>query len=392
MARTKLISILGVAALVAAQVVDRTVLLQSPPDACSTPAVLDARTNIWKEYTLHTDPYYRIKVEKAVEAIQDVELRDKASKVADVGTFMTTVDDIQDLADIANTVPCTDIIGLVLDNLPYKGQAPEGLAFNQTIVQYQASYIDSIVETIRSSSNTSFAVIVEPRAFLAYFNDTTNIDLAKSYRENIPYALKALNLPNVITYLDVGNSNSMDWDRQRNVAAKEIIDIYQAAGSPSQFRGFATNVANFNSWDLLPGEFVPADDSRYTRPQNEQQFIRILSDALNKNRMLPQAVHAIMDTSRNGVSGLRESWDDWCNVNGAGFGIRPTAQTGDERLDAFLWVKQPGESDGTSDPTGPGYDSSCGKEDALKHAPTGGSWYQAYFEMLIHNSNLSLRM
>lgn len=92
-------------------------------------------------------------------------------------------------------------------------------------------------------------MIVEPRAFPGYFNDTSaGDDLPKSYRENVPYALKALNLPNVVTYIDVGNSNSMDWDLQRDVAAKEILNTFEAAGSPSQFRGFATNVANYNAW------------------------------------------------------------------------------------------------------------------------------------------------
>lgn len=28
--------------------------------------------------------------------------------------------------------------------------------------------------------------------------------------------------------------------------------------------------------------------------------------------------HAIVDTGRNGVTGLRKEWGDWCNVNGAG--------------------------------------------------------------------------
>lgn len=245
-----------------------------------------------------------------------------------------------------------------------------------------------IAEIIRSSSNTAFAVIIEPRAFPGYFNDTdVGDDLAKSYRENVPYTLKVLNLPNVVTYIDVGNSNSMDWDRQRDVAAKEIVDIFETAGSPSQFRGFATNVANHNAWDLLPGEFVPADDSRYIRPQNEQQFVRILSDALQKNGLPSRATHGIMDTSRNGVSGLRWSWDDWCNVDGAGLGPGSTSQTGDEGLDAFVWVAHPGESDGSSDPSGPGYNAFCGRDDALKPSPAPGQWYQVYFEMLVQNAD-----
>ncbi|KAK6949046.1 hypothetical protein Daesc_009119 [Daldinia eschscholtzii] len=368
-------------------------LPQSAPRSCLTQPVLDAAANVWKSHKLHVDPHYQSEVKKAVESIADAELRDKASKVADVGTFiwLKTEDDLRDLGTIASTVPCDEIAGLVLDNLPYKTSATPGAGFNKETSTEYRNYVDLLAKVINSSPNTSFAVIVEPQAFPNYFNDTGASDeLAKSYRENVPYVLKTLNLPNAITYLDAGNSNSMDWELHRNVAAKEIIDVYEAAGGPSRFRGFATNVANFNSWDLLPGEFVTGDDSRYIRPQNEQHFVRILSDALQKNGLPARATHAIMDTSRSGVPGLRYSWDDWCNINDAGFGVRPTSQTGDETLDAFVWVKHPGESDGTSDSSEPGYDEICGKDDALKPSPGLGLWHQAYFEMLVRNADPSL--
>ncbi|KAI0105872.1 glycoside hydrolase family 6 protein [Daldinia grandis] len=376
-----------------AQEGDARAVLRAPGNSCSIPATLDSGTNVWKNHKLHVDPYYRNEVEKAAGAIEDVELRDKAWRVADVGTFiwLNTDDDIKRLSTVASAVPCDEILGLVLNNLPYKESNSKGVGLDQTTTAEYQSYIDLIAEVIQTSPNTSFAIVVEPRAFPNYFNNTSASDeLAKSYRENIPYALKMLNLPNAIAYLDVGNSNSMDWDLKRNLAAKEILNIYKAAGSPSQFRGFATNVANFNSWDLLPGEFVCADDSRYIRPQNEQQFVGILSDALQKNGLPASATHAIMDSSRSGVFGLRYSWDDWCNINGAGFGIQPTAQTGDERLDAFVWVKHPGESDGASDPAESGYDAFCEKDNAVKPSPSLGLWHQEYFEMLVLNADPSL--
>ncbi|KAF2810958.1 glycoside hydrolase family 6 protein, partial [Mytilinidion resinicola] len=76
---------------------------------------------------------------------------------------------------------------------------------------------------------------------------------------------------------------------------------------------------------------------------------------------------AIVDTGRNGVTGLRLEWNDWCNVNGAGFGPG-------------------GESDGTSDSSATRYDSSCGKADSFKPSPEAGAWNQAYFEMLLRNA------
>jgi len=69
-----------------------------------------------------------------------------------------------------------------------------------------------------------------------------------------------------------------------------------------------------------------------------------------------------------------------------GFGVRPTADTGDDLVDAFVWSKPGGESDGTSDSSATRYDSFCGKDDAYKPAPEAGTWNQAYFEDLIKNA------
>jgi cellulose 1,4-beta-cellobiosidase len=99
--------------------------------------------------------------------------------------------------------------------------------------------------------------------------------------------------------------------------------------------------------------------------------------------------HAIVDTGRNAVQGLREEWGNWCNVDGAGFGTRPTADTGLELADAFVWVKPGGESDGTSDSSAVRYDSFCGKSDAYQPSPEAGAWHQDYFEMLIQNAKPS---
>ena len=78
----------------------------------------------------------------------------------------------------------------------------------------------------------------------------------------------------------------------------------------------------------------------------------------------------IIDTSRNGHGpldgaqycrrALRPAGErhrephrgNWCNPPGAGLGLRPTANTGVALLDAYLWVKTPGESDGSCDIAG----------------------------------------
>jgi endoglucanase len=82
------------------------------------------------------------------------------------------------------------------------------------------------------------------------------------------------------------------------------------------------------------------------------------------------SAHFVIDTSRNGqgpfnaapyaaapynqptnvISGLQAG--NWCNPLGAGAGLRPTSKTGQPLLDAYLWIKIPGQSDGSCDIAG----------------------------------------
>jgi endoglucanase len=65
--------------------------------------------------------------------------------------------------------------------------------------------------------------------------------------------------------------------------------------------------------------------------------------------------HFVVDTSRNGQGpwqfrptyGDAGTAQDWCNPPGRGLGVRPTANTGVPLVDAYLWIKSPGESDGS---------------------------------------------
>lgn len=142
--------------------------------------------------------------------------------------------------------------------------------------------------------------------------------------------------------------------------AEGIAKVYKAAGSPKQVFGFATNVAGWNAWSASPGEFAGASDAKYNKCQDEKRYVEAFAPLL-KTAGMPN--HAIVDTGRNAVQGLRAQWGDWCNVNGAGFGVRPTSSTGNTLVDAFVWGKPGGESDGVSDPSADRYDSFCGHDD-----------------------------
>ena len=54
--------------------------------ACQ-PVKLDAKANVWKNYSLHINPFYHQLVIDAAERVKDENLKKKALKVADVGSF-----------------------------------------------------------------------------------------------------------------------------------------------------------------------------------------------------------------------------------------------------------------------------------------------------------------
>ncbi|GAA4982116.1 hypothetical protein GCM10023225_22590 [Kineococcus glutinatus] len=56
-----------------------------------------------------------------------------------------------------------------------------------------------------------------------------------------------------------------------------------------------------------------------------------------------------MDTSRNGAGATSKSEDAlaWCNPPTARVGTTPTTSTDSTHCAAYLWVKEPGTSDGS---------------------------------------------
>ncbi|MDB4879198.1 MAG: hypothetical protein JWL60_644 [Gemmatimonadetes bacterium] len=109
-------------------------------------------------------------------------------------------------------------------------------------------------------------------------------------------------------YVDAGNARWVKAD---------VMAVRLRSVAVDRADGFALNVSNF----------VPT-------PESVRYGERIAAQTGNK--------HFIIDTSRNGVGGNGE----WCNPRGQALGAFPTTQTGSPLVDAFLWVKAPGQSDG----------------------------------------------
>ncbi|MGW4234519.1 glycoside hydrolase family 6 protein [Streptomyces sp. NPDC004980] len=120
--------------------------------------------------------------------------------------------------------------------------------------------------------------------------------------------------PRAKVYFDGGHSG---WH-----AATEQAAALRAAGAATGGDGIFTNVSNFHG---------TADEAAYAR--------RVLA-ALGG----PPGLGAVIDTSRNGNGAPQAG--RWCDPTGRALGRAPTTDTGLAGIDAYLWVKLPGESDG----------------------------------------------
>ncbi|KAI1767896.1 carbohydrate-binding module family 1 [Hypoxylon sp. FL1150] len=251
------------------------------------------------------------------------------------------------------------------------------------VAKYKA-YIDAIADLANTYSDVRLLLVIEPDSLA---NLVTNMNVAKcsnaqsAYLECTSYALKTLNLPNVAMYLDAGHAGWLGWPANLSPAAKLFAQVYTDAGSPAALRGLATNVANYNAWQV-------SSCPSYTQGNancDESSYVTALAPLLSAAGW---DAHFITDTGRSGKQPTgQKQWGDWCNAVGTGFGTRPTAETGSDVLDAFVWVKPGGECDGTSNTTATRYDYHCGLSDALQPAPEAGSWFEAYFEQLYNNAN-----
>lgn len=193
---------------------------------------------------------------------------------------------------------------------------------------YQA-WISSFAAGIGSHSAI---VILEPDA-TAQITCLSSADQSTRYQllQGAISTLKAN--PNTKVYLDAGNPSWVD--------ANDMAQRLNSAGI-SKADGFSLNVSNF-----------------YSTSQNITYGQQVSALVGNK--------HFVIDTGRNG-NGTDSG--QWCNPSGMALGNTPTSNTGNALVDYFLWIKVPGESDG-----------SC------NGGPAAGVWWPAYAETLATNAS-----
>jgi endoglucanase len=226
--------------------------------------------------------------------------------------------------DVAAAVSTTAAVGsvpvFVAYNIPQRDCG--GLSGSNTLTV--DGYRTWIAEFARGLGSSPAVVILEPDA-LAAMNCLSSADQATRV-ELIKYALGELKANGrVKVYLDAGHAR---WQSPATMATRLLSAGIESAA------GFVLNVSNF----ISDGDNV--------------QFGTQLS-------ALVGGKHFIIDSGRNGLGPTADL--QWCNPEGRAIGRRPTTATGNSLVDAYLWIKTPGESDG-----------------ACNGHPASGTWMPEY--------------
>jgi endoglucanase len=282
---------------------------------------------------------------------------------------------------------------LVLYNIPGRDCGSYSAGGAENTANYEA-WIDAVAAAIGSEKAV---ILLEPDALAnlpsdcGYDPTQVNIPQATADRyTQINYAVTKLETgPQTLVYLDAGNSH---WQAVPNIAQRLVTAGIQQA------QGFFTNVSNFNrnvyeshydtwvsnciafgmdaeqgGWRL--GNYSYCASQYYSPlgavdPNNIATWV--YTDQWYQQNMgtAVPTTHFVIDTSRNGQGPLDASVyastpysqpsavvqtltnGSWCNPPGRGLGTHPTANTKIPLLDAYLWVKTPGQSDGTCDSAG----------------------------------------
>jgi endoglucanase len=140
-----------------------------------------------------------------------------------------------------------------------------------------------------------------------------------------------------------------------------FVDVsnYETTGDNTQFGTWVSDCITAAtagaSWaaghfDWCPSQYDPSQN--YALNYSPDYAATVTASLANMLGGATATTHFVIDTSRNGQGPWHPTatYPDpqtWCNPPGRGLGVVPTASTGVPLLDAYLWVKTPGESDGS---------------------------------------------
>ncbi|MEU8625502.1 glycoside hydrolase family 6 protein [Streptomyces sp. NPDC048669] len=342
-----------------------------------------------------------------------------------------------------------DLFQVVIYDLP--GRDCAALASNgelgpTELDRYKDDYIDPISEILADPAyaNLRIVTIIEPDSLP---NLVTNAGGSEgstdacavmkangNYEKGVGYALHTLGaIPNVYNYVDAAHHGWLGWDSNFVPAAQEFKKAATSEGATvADVTGFIVNTANYSALkepNFKVTDTVNGTDVRQSKWVDWNYYVDELSFAQAlRTELVSQGfasdIGMLIDTARNGWGGSdrpagpgpqtsvdayidggrvdrRIHAGNWCNQTGAGIGERPTTAP-EPGIDAYVWAKPPGESDGNSAPVdndeGKGFDRMCdptytgnGRNGnsltgALPNSPLAGHWFSAQFQELIRNA------
>lgn len=239
-------------------------------------------------------------------------IRDRIAAVPQARWFTTTntstvraqVDGFVGAAAAAGKIPI-----MVVYNVPNRdcGGASSGGAPSH---QAYRAWVDEVAAGL---AGRRAYIVLEPDVLPLMTNCQSAAQQAET-RASMAYAGKRLKAGSAQArvYFDIGHSA---WLSPGEAAAR-----LRAADISNSADGISTNVSN------------------YRRTADEVAFAKAVLANLGDGRL-----RAVVDTSRNGNG---PAGSEWCDPPGRAIGTPSTTETGDTRIDAFLWVKLPGEADG----------------------------------------------
>lgn len=297
--------------VIAQKSVDITVGTNSPP-----PPPVESPSNIFAGARLWVDPNSRAKQQAdAWRAARpaDASQMDRIAAQPQSIWFNGWHSDIRAaVAAATNTIVQAGALPLyVAYNLPYRDCGSYSAGGTATADAYR-NWIRAFATGLGA---TRAAIILEPDA-LAGLGCLSTVQRDERYAL-IADAVEVFRAQGSAVYLDAGHSS---W-----IPAAEMANRLHLAGI-ARADGFALNVSNFQttSANVAYGTTLSA---------------------------LVGGKHFVIDSSRNGLGPTSDN--QWCNPADRALGNGPTAYTGSDLVDALVWIKKPGESDGTCN-GGPG--------------------------------------
>jgi cellulose 1,4-beta-cellobiosidase len=349
-----------------------------------------------------------------------------------------------------------NLIQVVVYDLPNRDC--HALASNGELTQnaagsarYRTEYVDAIAAIFSDAKYKSLRIvaIIEPDSLPNLVTNMTDPDCAiasqgpDGYVPNTQYTLNKLYpITNVYSYVDIGHSGWLGWEATNMTDAVALIGnaIKGTTAGVNSIAGFVSNTANTTPLsepflDAFQNTGLPGNNGTQVRSAKfyewNQHFGEISFVKAWRTKMIaagfPPTIGMLIDTGRNGWGGtarptalststdletfvntsridLRTHRGNWCNQY-SGIGERPQVINADG-IDAYVWVKPPGESDGAAslalsyDPQDPakGFDRMCDPtynrsetsgttgSGAMPDAPVAGRWFKAGFLQLLKDA------